>query len=74
MRIRWQSIFALMLIVVFVIAVSTQKTAIGQFLGSIGNLSPGHSPEEQVLGLIALMIVMVGFIVAVRSLSRNRNR
>ncbi len=72
MRDQFQNVLAFGLVAIFAIAFISQIRAVGQFLGSIGNLSPGHSPQEQGLGLIALLVVTIGFIVAVRALSRNR--
>jgi hypothetical protein len=72
MRILWNNILAFGLIALFAVALISQRAAVGQFLGSINNLGPGHSPEEQTLGLVALIIVTIGFIVAIRTLTRNR--
>ena len=72
MHILWRNILAFGLIVLFVVELITQRAALAQFLGSIGNLGPGHSPEDKVLGALALLVVVAGFIVAVRSLTRNR--
>jgi hypothetical protein len=72
MRILWPNILALILLVLASIAFIKQKAALGTFFDSLNWIGPGHSPEQQVMGAAAFIILLVGFVVAIRALSRNR--
>ena len=71
-EIRWGAVTALVFMVgAFVIAV-VYRDAITRFLGTMQTIGPGHTTDEQVLGLIAFGIIAM-LIVAVVRLFRDAN-
>lgn len=71
MRIHWNNILVLILAAVVLIRC---RTALATFLGSIADISPGHSAHQQTLGLLAFLICSVLVLVVVRTLINNRKR
>jgi hypothetical protein len=72
MRILWQNILAILLLGLLASVIFEQRPAVDRFLGSIGHIGPGYPAAEQAQGLIALCVVIVGVIVAMKALHRNR--
>jgi len=74
MRIVWPRVFAALLFAVAVSLAIRQRAAIGTFLGSVGHIGPGHVNNERTIGFIALGLVAVCFLAALKILTHNRRR
>lgn len=72
MRIRWYNVFVLMLALVVAVTALRPHSPLGIFLHSMANLGPGHSNDEQILGLLAWLLTTILFIVVLRALLNNR--
>ena len=70
MKILWHRVFAFIIFLIVAIVLIRNKNEVAGFLGSIPNIAPGHRPEEQVIGLLAFGIVLVG-ILAIGIIFRN---
>jgi len=71
MRILWHNILALILTAVATAVLIRYRTATATFLGNVARIGPGHSTDEQTLGLIAFGICGVVLVAIVRLLTRN---
>jgi hypothetical protein len=74
MRVRWHNVSILMLAVAVALMAARPHSPIGIFLHSMANLGPGHSADEQILGLIAWLLVTILFIVVLRALLNPHGR
>ena len=66
MTVKWPNVVALAFLVVALIVFVTASDEIGAFLGAIRNIGPGHSPDDQVMGLLAYGLVLAAFVAAVK--------
>ncbi len=73
MQIRWHNIFALILFVVAVVLFIANRDQIVGFLMTMKDIGPGHSPEEQTIGLIALGLTLVSLLAALRIVLQSRS-
>ena len=71
MKINWENIFALILVVTVIILFTRFREALALFTSNIGKIGPGHSTDEQTLGLIALGLIGVCVVAIVRILTRK---
>lgn len=71
MKIYWSNIAALILCIVVVVVLLRYRRALGILVGNINHIGPGHTPDEQTLGLIALGIICVSLVAIVRILTRK---
>ena len=72
MRIRWNNVFILMLALVLAVMALRPHSPLGIFLHSMSSFGPGHSNDEQILGLLAWLLMTILFIVVLRALLKNR--
>jgi len=73
MRILWHNVVALLLAIIGITLLIRNGTEIRSFLSTTRQIGPGHSPDEQVMGLIAFGLVLVAFL-AVLKIIIERNR
>jgi hypothetical protein len=72
MRVHWENIFALVLLIfVIVLAVRFGKP-VGHAMTSMGDIGPGHTTDEKTVGLIALGFLCALIVAIVRILTRNK--
>lgn len=74
MEIRWANIFALILLIVSAVLFFKNGEEIVGFVMSMRNIGPGHTPEEQTIGLIALGLIGVIIVAVVKILTQNNQR
>jgi len=72
MRIRWHNVFILVLTLVMAVMAMRPHSPIGMFLHSMANLGPGHSTDEQILGLLAWLLMTILFLFVLRALLKTR--
>ena len=72
MVIKWSNIVALVLLLGAAALAIKHGGQIGAFLVTMQNIGPGHSVEEQTIGLIAFGLILVGILAAVK-LFQNHN-
>jgi hypothetical protein len=68
MRIKWGNVLAILIGVPLAVIVWTHRDDIARFFAAIESIGPGHSPDEQTRGLLALGLVAVAIAVVVRNL------
>jgi len=73
MRIRWHNVFILALALVMAVMALRPHSPLGIFLHSMENLGPGHSTDEQILGLLAWLLMTILFLVVLRALRKTRH-
>ncbi len=73
MSVKWHNVFALFLVVTGLIVLVNAPDAIGAFLGSMHRAGPGHSPDEQFMGLLAFGLILL-LITAVTKIIIEANR
>lgn len=71
MRFRWANIFGFILLVTVVILFVRYRQSIALFVGNIERIGPHHGADEQTLGLIALGIIAVCIVAALRIITRK---
>lgn len=74
MRILWTNVFAIVLGVFGIVILVKNRIEITGFLGTMKDIGPGHSPEEQTVGLIAIGLVLVTIVALVKILTHNDRR
>ena len=73
MRIHWDRIVASILLLTAFVLGMRYRHAISGFLGNMERIGPGHSADEQTLGLIALGLIGVCIVAVVKILTRDRD-
>lgn len=66
MRIRWPNVVAVALAIIGIAILIRNVTGIQAFLSAMYQIGPGHSPEDQVRGLIAFGLVLVAFLAVLK--------
>ena len=75
MEIKWANVAALGLVILSVVLAVRNRDELQATLGMILQVGPGHTPEEQVLGLCVLGVLCVAGVVIVRLiLEANRRK
>ncbi len=72
MSVRWDRVFAFVLFLTAMVLGVRYRHAITGFLSNIERIGPGHSPDEQTLGLIACGFLLVCLVATVRILTRDK--
>ena len=72
MKLRWHNIAILFLAVFLGFVLLRHGREVGGMVDHIGHIGPGHSPDEQTLGLLSLGIICVAIVAIVRLLTNNR--
>ena len=72
MRIRWNTVLIVILTLIMAVMALRPHSPIGIFLHSMENLGPGHSNDEQILGLLAWLLMTILFLVVLRALLKTR--
>lgn len=68
MRVLWSNVAALALLVIALVIVLTHLTQLQAFLGTMDDIGPGHSPDEQTRGLVAFGLAVVSILAALKIL------
>ena len=71
MEIKWTNLACMVFFVVALIMVIQMHEQMAAFIGSMGNIGPGHSPDQQIMGLISLGIVSAILLGIITILKRN---
>lgn len=72
MNVKWNNFFALVFLIFLFVILLKGWNQIGLFLSGMGNIAPGHSTDQQVMGLLAFGLVMV-LIAAIVKILTQRN-
>ncbi len=72
MRIRWDRILGLILVIVAVVLFVRNRNEIVGFLATIKQIGPGHTPEELTIGLLSFGLIVISILAAVR-ITQNTN-
>lgn len=74
MKVLWTNVFILVFALFALVLILRNRSDVGLTIASVRNIGTGHSPEEQVVGIIVLGLILVSIVVIVRLLvSQNRN-
>lgn len=74
MQVRWGNLIALgMVIIATVIGISHQREIRG-FVATMTEIGPGHSPEEQIVGLLAFGLSAVIILAALKIVLNSNGR
>jgi hypothetical protein len=73
MQIHWHNLFALVLGITVVVLLAKHGPKAAAVISQIQHIGPGHSSDEQTLGLIVLGILAVAVVAIVKLLTQNRN-
>jgi hypothetical protein len=57
MSIRWNNVFALALVIVGLLIMRSFGSNMRSAVATIKNIAPGHTPEDQVVGLVTLALL-----------------
>ena len=68
MQINWTGIICLALVIFVIVTVVHAHNKIAAFLGTIGQIGPGNSSEDKILGLIAFALVVLLIVAIVKIL------
>lgn len=71
MQIKWRNVFALALLVTAIVVAIKSARQIAAALSALGEIGPGHSPEDKMVGLIVLGLLGAIIVALARILSRN---
>ena len=71
MNIRWSNLAAFALAIVAFALLVRYRRVLGAFLSSIERIGPGHAPQDQAFGLLALGMIGLCLVAIVRLLTRN---
>ena len=74
MEIRWRNLFAFALAVFALVVAVKGRHEIGAFLATLGALGPGHTPDEQTVGLVAFGLLAVTILALALILKSNPRR
>lgn len=74
MRILWHNVFALALAILAIVILVFNRKDTRTFLESMQDIGPGHTTDEQVMGLIAFGLVLVGIVAVLKILIENNRK
>jgi hypothetical protein len=74
MSIKWDRVTALILALFAFWLLVNNGQAVSAFLSSMKDIGPGHSADEQTIGLIAFGLVGVCIVAIVKILTQNRRK
>ena len=78
MEVKWPNVVALALGIFGVVLLVREHGAVGVALAGIGQIGPGHTPEEKFQGFLVLGILLITLVAVVRLVldanGRNRDR
>ena len=74
MEIKWNNLIAFVLGLAALFLLLKVPVQIGAFLGAVRNVGPGHSFEEQTVGLVACGLIFVTLLGLIRILGQNNRR
>ncbi len=74
MRIHWSRVIALTLTLTGLIILLRYRHAIMGFLTNVERIGPGNSPEDQVMGLLAIGMIGVCVVSVVKILTHRPDR
>ena len=66
MQVKWSNVVAFALAIFGVVLLIRQRDAVGVALTGIGQIGPGHTPEEKFYGFFVLGILLVSLVAIVR--------
>jgi hypothetical protein len=72
MEVRGANVFAFALLLIALVAAFKMRHEIGAFFSTMGHIGPGHTPDEQVTGLIAAGLIGVLIVAIVKILTSGR--
>ena len=72
MRVKWDRILGLVLVIVAVVLFVGNRHEIIGFLATMKQIGPGHTPEELTIGLVSFGLIVISILAAVR-ISQNTN-
>ncbi len=72
MNIRWNNIAILLLTILIAFLLLRYGGLIGNVVNHIERIGPGHSTDEQTLGLLALGLIGVALVAIIRLLTNSR--
>ena len=74
MKPRWDNIFALGLIVFALLLLKGFPVQISSFLKSVEYAGPGHTPDEQLMGLMAFGLIAISLLGAIKIVLQSNSK
>ncbi len=78
MEMKWPNVVAFALAIFGIVLLVREHGAVGVALAGVGQIGPGHSPEEKFHGFFVLGILLVTLVAVVRLVldpnGRNKDR
>ena len=74
MEVNWTAIICFILAIFLIVLMARTHDKIGAFLGTMERIGPGHSTDEQVIGLMAFGLVVITIVGLVTVLTQSRNK
>ena len=74
MKPRWDNIFALGLIVFSLLFLTSYPMQIGSFLRSVEYAGPGHTPDEQLMGLMAFGLIAMTLLGVIKIVLQHNSK
>ena len=74
MEVNWTAIICFILAIFLIVLIARTHDKIGVFLGTMERVGPGHSTDEQVIGLMAFGLVVITIVGLVAVLVHRRDK
>lgn len=74
MKILWARVITALIALFVLLILIVYRGPIAAFLGSMGEIGPGHTTEEKTVGLIAFGLVLVGILAVVKIVSQRASK
>ena len=74
MKPRWDNIFALGLVVFSLLLLTSYPVKIGSFLKSVEDAGPDHTPDEQLMGLMAFGLIAISLLGAIKIVLQHNSK
>jgi hypothetical protein len=72
MRPRWPRIFGLVFVIAASVLLTRFRRQIVAFTAAIGDIGPGHAPDDKFLGILAVGLICVTIVAVVKLLTHNQ--
>jgi len=73
-HVRWRNVIALALVIIGGVLLSLSGPEIAVFLSTMNDIGPGHSDQEQTMGLFAFGMLILCIVSVVKILAQSNRK